>query len=368
MTFSSLIVLFLTHKINYSTKKVVQKDLNYDTLFNIQKYIKNFIKIVFIIEFTGAVFLFFVFIKRFSFLKAVYYAVFHSISAFCNTGFSLFPSSLKDYQTNIIINIVIPALIILGSLGFAALNNIYMYVERKFEAKGRKKRKFKMNLTSKLSIKVSLILIIGGTLSTLMIEMSNPETLKNFDFHNKILLSFFHSVSIRTAGFQTLELSGMKTTTLLVYIILMFIGASPGSTGSGIKTTTIAVIILGIFSLMKGKKDIEVSGRRINWIIFNRAVSIVFISILYVIVVVFILSILEKEAGFLVLLFEVVSAFGTAGLSLNMTPELCILSKLLISVTMFVGRVGPLTVAIPLVIKARKVGIYRYPKEDVYVG
>lgn len=365
MTFSSVIVLLLTRKIDYSAKKIIQKDLNYNTLFDIQSYIKNLIKIVFLIEFIGAFCLFFVFIKKFSFLKAVYYAVFHSISAFCNTGFSLFPGSLSEYRTNIPVNLIIPVLITLGSLGFITLNSIYMLLFPKLRSDNKK---IHLTLTARLSIIVSLILIFSGTLITFLVEMSNPETLKNFVFHDKLLLSFFQSVSIRTAGFQTLNLIHMKTPTLVVYMILMFIGASPGSTGGGIKTTTIAVISLGIYTTLTHRKNIEFHKREISWRVFNKAVALVFISVSYIFLTVFILSYIEDDQKFILLLFEVISAFGTAGLSLDITPALAPFSKVLISLTMFLGRVGPLTVAMALAIKRRKKGNYSYPVDKILIG
>ncbi len=223
-------------------------------------------------------------------------------------------------------------------------------------------------LTARLSVIVSLILIISGTVLTLLIEMSNPETLKNFVFHDKLLLSFFQSVSIRTAGFQTLNLIHMKNSTLILYMILMFIGASPGSTGGGIKTTTIAVITLGVFTTLSHRKNIEFHKREISWRIFNKAIALVFISVMYIFFTVFILSYIEKEQKFILLLFEVISAFGTAGLSLDITPVLSSFSKILISLTMFLGRVGPLTVAMALTMKRRKKGRYSYPVDKIQIG
>lgn len=362
MTFSSLIVLFVTRKIDYTAKKVIQTDLNYNTLFNIQAYIKNLIKIIFLIEFIGAVCLFFVFIKRFSFLKAVYYSIFHSISAFCNTGFSLFPYSLVEYQTDRAMNIIIPVLIILGSFGFSALTNFSLFFNKKLK---NKNRKIKMGLTASLSIIMSIILIISGAALTFVIEIFNPHTLQSFPLPDKIIISFFQSVSVRTAGFQTLNLIDMKKATLSLYMILMFIGASPGSTGGGIKTTTVAVIALGIVSVLRNKKEIEIKKRRISWSVYNKAVTLIFISIIYITFTVSILSLFEKDHKFISLLFEVISAFGTAGLSLDLTPTLSNPSKLLISLTMFIGRVGPFTVAMAISTYNRKKGTYTYPKENV---
>ena len=365
MTFSSLIVLFVSKKISYQTKKVVQEDLNYNTLLDIQKYIKNVVKTVLFIEFLGAFGLFFTFIKEYSFLKAVYYSLFHSISAFCNAGFSLFSDNLVGYQSNISVNLIICTLITLGGIGFAVLNDIHLFIKRKFK---KEKKKIKLTLTTKMAIVVSLILMLGGTLLTLLIEAHNPATLQGLPFHDKVLISLFQSVTTRTAGFQSLDLVDMKIATLILYLFMMYVGASPGSTGGGIKTTTMGVLILGVYSTLTSREDIEIKRKKITWDVFNKATSIVFISLIYIICVVFFLSLLEENIGFLELVFETVSAFGTVGLSLNITPDLSVISKLLITSTMFLGRVGPLTVALALSARSKRKGTYKYPSEDVQVG
>ncbi len=365
MTFSSIIVLFVSKKISYQTKKIVQEDLNYNTLFDIQKYIKNVVKTVFFIEFLGAFCLFFVFIGRYSFLKAVYYSVFHSVSAFCNAGFTLYTANLIDFKSNNIINIVIPLLIFLGGIGFAVLNNIQLYVKKKIT---KDKKKIRLMLTTKMAVIISISLIIIGTVITFFLEMNNPATLQSLSLHDKILTSIFQSVTTRTAGFQTLDLAHMKMGTVILYIVLMYIGASPGSTGGGVKTTTFGVIVLGVYSTLTNREDIELKRKKITWDIFNKAISIVFISLTYIIFIVFCLSLLETNKGFIELVFETVSAFGTVGLSMNITPELGNISKLLITLTMFVGRVGPLTIAMALSERGKRRGNYKYPSEDLSVG
>lgn len=365
MTFSSIIVLLVSKKISYRTKKIVQEDLNYNTLFDIQKYIKNVVKTVLFIEITGAICLFFTFIKEYSFWKAIYYSVFHSVSAFCNAGFSLFSDNLGGYRSNVSVNIVVCFLIILGGIGFAALNNIHLYIKKKIK---RDKNKIRLSLTTKMAVSMSIILIIAGFLITIAVESHNPATFQNLSIHDKILASLFQSVTTRTAGFQTINLSYMRIATLISYIFLMYIGASPGSTGGGIKTTTIGVIILGVYSTLTNREDIEIKRKKIAWDVFNKASAIICISLTYIICVVFLLSLLEQNMGFLELVFETVSAFGTVGLSLDITPDLGSISKLLIALTMFIGRVGPLTVAMALSEHGKRKGTYKYPVEDVQVG
>ena len=359
MTFSSLFILIVTKKISYHTKKVVQEALNYTTLLDIQKYIKKAVITVFIIEAIGAFILFFEFIKIYPFKRAVFYAMFHSVSAFCNAGFALFTLNLEDFKGSGIINFTIPLLIFLGGIGFASLLNIFDSI---------KSRKNKLYLTTKIALVISFFLIIIGMILTLVLERNNPGTLATLSLKDKLLASLFQSVSTRTAGFNTIAMGALTAPTLFTYIMLMFIGASPGSTGGGIKTTTFGIIILGAWATLTNRQDIEIGKRRIGWDIFNKAIAITLIALLYVTFVIFALSVIEKDKDFLALAFETVSAFGTVGLSVGITSSLTDLSKWLIIVTMFIGRVGPLTVAIVLSAVGVKRGIYKYPTENILVG
>ncbi|MDO5089476.1 MAG: TrkH family potassium uptake protein [Leptotrichiaceae bacterium] len=359
ITFSSMFILLVTKKISYYTKKIIQEDLNTETLFDIQNYIKKVMITVFGIEFIGAVFLFFEFIQRFEFKRAVYYSIFHSVSAFCNAGFSLFPDSLMSFKGSIIINISVPLLIFLGGIGFATLMNVYRY----FRGKDRR-----LTTTSKVSVNISVFLIIAGTVLIFFSEYSNKLTMGNYTFYEKIGASFFQSISTRTAGFNTISLSEMKNPTIFLFIILMFIGASPGSTGGGIKTTTIGLIILGIRNILDNREYLEINGRRINWHSFNKAVAVITISLTYITVILFIMASIEKNMSFENLLFEIVSAFGTVGLTRGITPLLSDISKVLIVLTMLIGRVGPLTMTLVLIAKKLKKGKYKYPEENLLVG
>ena len=286
------------------------------------------------------------------------------MSAFCNAGFTLYTANLIDFKSNNIINIVIPLLIFLGGIGFAVWNNIQLYVKKKIT----KDKKIRLMLTTKMAVIISISLIIIGTVITFFLEMNNPATLQSLSLHDKILTSIFQSVTTRTAGFQTLYFAYMKMGAVILYIVLMYIGASPGSTGGGVNTTTFGLIVLGVYSTLTNREDIELKRKKITWDIFNKAISIVFISLTYIIFIVFCLSLLETNKGFIELVFETVSAFGTVGLSMNITPELGNISKLLITLTMFVGRVGPLTIAMALSERGKRRGNYKYPSEDVSVG
>ena len=359
ITFTSVIIIMISKKIGYYTKKIVQEDINIDTTFKIEEYVKKVIFSVIIIEFIGTVILFFEFIKKFGFLKAVYYSFFHSVSAFCNAGFSLFSDNLYGFKNSFIINMTIPLLIFLGGIGFSTILNCYNVL--------RKKEK-RLTSTTKLSIKISIFLVIIGMVAMFILEYSNKSTIGNLSFGQKLEASFFQSVTTRTAGFNTISILGLKRSTSLLFVILMFIGASPGSTGGGIKTTTIGLIILGTLATLKNKDTIEYDKRSVSWRIYSKAITVLFISLIYTTICIFLLILFERNKNLLDLVFEVFSAFGTVGLSRNLTPSLADISKFILIVTMFVGRVGPLTIALALSKSNLKKGRYTYPQENILIG
>ncbi len=359
ITFTSVIIIMISKKIGYYTKKIVQEDINIDTTFKIEEYVKKVILSVIVIEFIGTVILFFEFIKKFGFLKAVYYSFFHSVSAFCNAGFSLFSDNLYGFKNSFIINMTIPLLIFLGGIGFSTILNCYNVL--------RKKEK-RLTSTTKLSIKISIFLVIIGMVAMFFLEYSNKSTIGNLSFGQKLEASFFQSVTTRTAGFNTISILGLKRSTSLLFVILMFIGASPGSTGGGIKTTTIGLIILGTLAILKNKDTIEYDKRSVSWRIYSKAITVLFISLIYTTICIFLLILFERNKNLLDLVFEVFSAFGTVGLSRNLTPSLADISKFILIVTMFVGRVGPLTIALALSKSNLKKGRYTYPQENILIG
>lgn len=359
LTFSSMIILLLSRKMGYYTKKIVSEDLNYNIITEIPSYLKKVSLVVFLIEILGAALLFTQYIKEFNFTKALAYSIFHSVSAFCNAGFSLHSNSLESYYANSAINMIIIYLIVLGGLGFAAILDLYNVsfgIRRK------------LSLSTRLAIMISVSLIALGTILTFLIEYSNPNTIGQLSLSKKFMVSLFQSVTTRTAGFQTINLAYLKTPTILLYLFLMFIGASPGSTGGGIKTTTFGILIFGIVTAVTGKENIEYEKRKLSWTLFNKATAILLISISYTFIAIFLLSIFDSDKQFLSLVFELVSAFGTVGLSMGITGQLSIYSKLIIILTMFIGRIGPLTVLLSISKKKLKTGKYKYPEETLLIG
>lgn len=359
LTVSSMVILSISRKMGYYTKKIVSEDINYNILTEIPRYLKNVSIVVFGIEFVGAVLLFFEFSKKLPFIQAVGYSIFHSVSAFCNAGFALFSNNMENYTGNILINFVITSLIILGGLGFAAILDVYNVI---------KKTRRKLSTSTHLAIVMTIFLICFGAIMTFILEYSNKGTIGNLSLHDKLLSSYFQSVTLRTAGFQTVDLATLTTPTIIIYLFLMFIGASPGSTGGGLKTTTLGILLLGVMNAITGREDIEYRRRRLSWQTFNKACAILMLSLFYLFVMIIIMSIFDSSKGFLPLLFELISAFGTVGLSMGITAKLSIISKLIIILTMYIGRVGPLTIMYALSKKKCREGKYKYPEETILIG
>lgn len=293
--------------------------------------------------------------------RGAYWALFHSVSAFCNAGFSLFSDSLIGYRGDLAVNAIVVGLIVLGGIGFVVVSDVLrMDVLRK----GPRRAIFRISLHTRLALLVTFLLLSAGTISLFFFEFDN--ILLRMPISEKLLTAFFQSVTPRTAGFNTVDIASLNKVSQLLLIILMFIGASPGSTGGGIKTTTFGVLVLSVRSMLLGRREVEAAGRTIPREIVYKATSIVVISF-SVVVLFLILLLFMEEAPFLDLLFETMSAFGTVGLSMGVTSNLTTPGKLAIILLMFTGRIGPLTLALAVGERARR-ATYRYPDGRVMVG
>ncbi|MGM0501411.1 MAG: TrkH family potassium uptake protein [Bacillota bacterium] len=356
MTMSTLFAFIVGKKLTLRHRLVIQEDLDQFQLSGIVRLVRYVIGVTFTIEGLGALFLFLRLIKDMPLGKAVYFSIFHAVSAFNNAGFDIFGNSLENFTSDSTINLVICALIILGGIGFAVIAEVY---------DGKKFKNF--SLQTKLVLTVTIILLLLGTIVAFALEFSNPETLGGLSWKGKGLAAFFLSVTPRTAGFNTVPTGSLRTSTLFFTICLMFIGASPGSTGGGVKTTTFGALMAVLYTTSTGKEDIEFYKRRIGKEVIYSAVSIILISLILVVSVTMILAVTEK-ASFIDLFFEAVSAFGTVGLSTGVTGDLSAVGRLLIIFTMFAGRVGPLTIAVAIGERRKRKANVRYPKEKILVG
>lgn len=355
MTITTVGALILGKKLTFKDRLIIKEQLNQDTMTGLVKLTKYVLFATLAIESIGAIFLSTRFIPEYGLVKGIWFSVFHSISAFCNAGFDIIGDGIIEYAGDTVIVLTISSLIILGGLGFS----VYIDIERK--------RSFKrLQLHSKLAITITIFLLLVGTVLFFIIEDSNPDTIKNMTGKDKLLASFFQSVITRTAGFSSVDLSKIYDTTAFVMIILMFIGGSPGSTGGGIKTTTFGVLMLTTLSVIRGERDVVAFKKRVNTDIIFRALAIVMVSMGLIMMVSFVLT-LTEEFGFLDILFETTSAFATVGVTRGITSNLSVIGKIIISLTMYAGRVGPLTMAFAFASKAKNQS-YRYSEANVLVG
>jgi trk system potassium uptake protein TrkH len=299
-------------------------------------------------------------------MEALYISVFHSISSFCNAGFSLFSENFVAYQGDWFLNIVMCLLIVCGGIGFLVLSE----VKRQFPFKRRSWSR--LSLHSKLVLSTTAILLLFS--SFLIITMEWHNTLAPLSLPDRFLAGFFQSVSARTAGFNTLSIGNMANETLFVLILLMFIGASPGSCGGGVKTTTFASLVMLGLSRLRGRERLQLFHRSISNESIGKAISIVMVSMVVVIIATMALLLTElgeiphpfSRGKFLELFFEVISAFGTVGLSTGATGGLTIMGKVVLTFVMFVGRLGPLVIA--MAVSRRGAPRYYYAEETIMIG
>ncbi len=361
MTMATSMAFLIGKRISLRGRLVMQEALNQFTIQGVVRLTKYIIYATLCIEFLGAVLLSFRFVPMHGWSKGIFYSVFHSISAFCNAGFDVLGggTSLMPFATDVLVNITIMFLIIVGGLGFTVILDLLQRMKKKHKP---------LSLHSRFVLFMTAILLVSGFILVFILEYSNPLTLENMSFGKKVLASAFHSVTPRTAGFNTLGMAELRMPTKFLTIFYMFVGGSPGSTAGGIKTTTFGLVILLIVSLIRGKDDVEFGNRRFPIETVMRALALLGIALFLVMGVTFALSCTETDIPFLDILFEVVSAFGTVGLSVGCTSKLSIAGKIIITITMFFGRLGPLTIAMALAGRKTKKALYRYPEERVMVG
>lgn len=361
MSVATLVFLILGRRITLKERLVMQEAMNVNSLQGLVKMAKYVLMFTFSVEGIGAVLFSTQFIPEFGIVKGIYYSIFHAVSAFCNAGFDLMGNfkSITGYANNVVVILTISSLIVIGGLGF------YVWVEI-YNSKGIKK----LSLHSKVVIYMTLALIFGGAILMYIFEMNNSATMQGMSAKGKILSSIFASVAPRTAGFNSIPLAEMTTAGKFLTIILMFIGGSPGSTAGGIKTATAVVLFMTVVSVVKGREDTEIFNRRISKDVVYKGFAITVISLALVITVTMILSITEQKGiPFEYFLYEATSAFATVGLTLGLTTKLTFVGKIIISLTMYMGRVGPLTIILALAkSKNSKSGTIKYPEGKILIG
>ena len=365
ITIMASITIFLNKKMGLGDRVLLQDAFNLNTLSGLDMFVKKVIKGTFLIEGIGACLYMFVFVPQFG-LKGIWLSVFTSISAFCNAGIDILAeNSLCNYALNPIINITTCLLIILGGLGYI----VWWDVMRVGKEKRTKKVRFWRSLTlhSKIAIATTTILIIVGGILILLFEYNNPNTIGGFSFIEKIEVAMFQSITTRTAGFATVPQEKLTNASAIVCLLLMFIGGSPVGTAGGIKTVTFAVIIASALATIRNQKDVNFFGRRLPKEAVSKATAVACMSFVIMFVSTILLSAVTN-ADALDILYETVSATATVGLTRNLTPFLNIYGKLIIIATMYLGRVGPISLAIAFNFKREKKNIIKNPTEEISVG
>lgn len=378
MTFASYFSYFFRGGSSYENQITLGEMTSSDKLGDVFNTLKRILIITVSIEAVGALLIYFTLdlsLLGNSVNRGIFFSVFHSISSFCNAGFSTLSGSLyePDYQFNYGLHLVIAGLLIFGGMGFPIVYNVYKYVIHLFKnilfvfitKEKPKYTPWVLNLNTRIILGTTIILLIFGTFSVYFFEKNG--VLADHSNFGSWVEAFFISATNRTAGFNTVNMAQLAAPTVMISILLMWIGASPASTGGGIKTSTFAIATLNIISLAKGKKRTEIFRREIGELTIRRAFAIIALSLIIVGFCVFLLIITEPDKDLMSLAFEAFSAYSTVGLSLNITPTLSSAGKAIIIVVMFIGRVSMFSLLIAMM-KREKYFNYRYPKEEILIN
>ena len=359
------LMLLVTRRMGIGHKLLIQDAFNLNTMQGLAKFIRNVLFGTLLIEAIGAALCMIVFVPQYG-TRGIWISVFHSVSAFCNAGIDIFAeNSLCDYATNPIINIVTSALIILGGIGYIVWWDVLRVVRSGAVKKGR----FWSHLTlhSKIAITTSAVLIFGGGLLILICEYNNPETIGSLSFWNKLQVSLFQSVTTRTAGFASVPQENLRDTTSIISMAMMLVGGSPVGTAGGLKTVTIAVLLCSAFATIRNKSEVTLFGRRVSPDSIRRAVAVV-VTFSCIALVSTTLLAAVTGADLLDVVYESVSAIATVGLSRNFTGSLNAWGKLIVIVTMYLGRVGPISLAVALGSENESQNVISEPEEDISIG
>lgn len=365
VAFMSAFMIIINKKLKLKDYQLIQDAFNLNTMSGLIQFIKHVFLGTLLIELIGAILYMFVFIPDHG-IKGVWISIFNSVSAFCNAGMDIIGEvSLCDYATNPLVNITTSLLIILGGLGFIVWWDVLRVLK---QFKNKKFKCFKsLTLHSKIVISSTLVLIFGGGLLVFLFEYSNVNTIANLNIFDKLQISMFQSITTRTAGFATIPQEYLTDQSVIVCLLLMFIGGSPVGTAGGIKTiTAISLIAIAIASI-RNKKEVVLFNRNLSSEITRKAVAVTAMSFMIVIISTILLS-LSIDRSIVDVLYETVSATATVGLSRNLTPSLNTIGKIIIIITMYLGRVGPISLAIAFKSKKESTNMILNPTEEVSIG
>lgn len=364
MTTTTFLIMLIGKRFDLRQKIAIQQALDRPGMSGSNQIIRSIIATTLIFEITGVFLLLPAFVPEYGWNQGLWLAVFHSINSWNNAGFSLFKDNLIGYQSSPLVVFTVTGLIIFGGIGYQVILEAFIWLRDSLTQRNEKRL---FSLDFKVATSTTVILLVLGTIAFLAIEFRNAGTLSALGIHDKFLSAWFQSVTARTAGFNTIDIGKMTNAGLFITIALMFIGACPGGTGGGIKTTTIRVLTSCTKSILQGKEEVILYKRKIALSLILKAVGVFIASIATVIVSTTLIALTDPGFNFIQILFEVVSAFGTVGLSTGITGSVTIAAKLILIMTMYIGRVGILLLMSAVFGDPRQTRIH-YPEENLLVG
>lgn len=365
ITIMSGFMISLHHKMSIGDRMLIQDAFNLNTLSGLAEFTQKVIFGTFVIEGIGALLYMTVFVPEYG-VRGVWISIFNSISAFCNAGMDIIgENSLCDYVIHPMINVVTSLLIILGGIGYIVWWDVMRVL------KNLKKQKWKcfryLTLHSKIAIFVTVVLIVFGALLIMIFEYNNPLTMENYSLFDKIQIALFQSITTRTAGFATIPQQNLTSASAMLSLLLMFIGGSPVGTAGGVKTVTIAILLVSAFATIQGKNEVRLFNRNIAKQSVSKAVAVVSMSFIIMFTSTILLATVTDAAA-LDVAYETVSATATVGLSRNLTASLNVWGKIIIIVTMYLGRIGPISLAVAFNTRKETQNIIKNPTEEISVG
>ncbi|MEG3933548.1 MULTISPECIES: TrkH family potassium uptake protein [unclassified Microcoleus] len=364
MTATTFLLLLLGRRFGLKDKVALQQSLDKSGLAGVVQLVQSILATTLLFELTGVFLLMTVFVPQYGFKQGVWSAIFHSVNSFNNAGFSIYSDNLIGYISSPMVNFTVTGLIIFGGIGYQVIMEMYLWLRDRFN-KSPICTVFSLNF--KVVTTTTAVLLILGTLAFLVLEYDNPDTFGALNFPQKLMAAWFQSVTPRTAGFNTISIGQMTEASLFLTIALMFIGASPGSTGGGIKTTTFRILFCCTTAVVEGQEDVECYQRQIPPPMILKTISVVFGSLLVAFTSAILIELTNPQVEFIAALYEAVSAFGTVGLSTGITPTLSAIGKLILIATMYIGRVGILLL-VSAAFGDPKPRSFKYAEESLLVG
>ncbi|MEG3924155.1 TrkH family potassium uptake protein [Microcoleus sp. D3_18a_C4] len=364
MTATTFLLLLLGRRFGLKDKIALQQSLDKSGLAGVVQLVQSILATTLLFELTGVFLLMTVFVPQYGFKQGVWSAIFHSVNSFNNAGFSIYSDNLIGYISSPMVNFTVTGLIIFGGIGYQVIMEMYLWLRDRFN-KSPICTVFSLNF--KVVTTTTAVLLILGTLAFLVLEYDNPDTFGSLTFPQKLMAAWFQSVTPRTAGFNTISIGQMTEASLFLTIALMFIGASPGSTGGGIKTTTFRILFCCTTAVVEGQEDVECYQRQIPPPMILKTISVVFGSLLVAFTSAILIELTNPQVEFIAALYEAVSAFATVGLSTGITPTLSAIGKLILIATMYIGRVGVLLL-VSAAFGDPKPRSFKYAEESLLVG